>query len=880
MLSDRSVKVRVKGDLSDLNRALLGSAATAKAFTKELDTSTDRMQNMVQTSLALGPALIPLSAAAIPAVAGLTNQLAFAGVAAGVTALAFQGVGDALKATNDYAIEPSAANFDKMQRALDALGPAGRNFVNTLQELRPQLQELQDAAQAGLFPGAEDGLTDLMDLLPQAEQLVTTVATTIGDLIAEAGDNLNDPRWREFFTFLNSEARPTLLAMGRSAGNFAEGLANLWMAFAPLSNDFSSSFLELSRDFAKWTDGLDQTEGFQEFIDYIQTNGPEVWETLGSVGNGILQIVEAAAPVGADVLPVIKLLADTVATLADSDLGPVAIGLISITSAYSRLIALGRTANSSALSNLFGKSALGGGLSNIRGVTAASNELRAARAKLADNPGMQQLSVYKSNLEGVAGAEKSLAQATRDRNRQFRAAATGVAATAFVMSDLDDKMGLSNTAMFAMTGSLIGPWGTAVGAGVGLAKDFASANDSVTDAIAKANAVLGDSGSSYAQQISAIDMAIAKIDEYKKKADDGNILKGAGLDGAKNVVEGIFGKSDTEENAAARDRLVEQRKAATRAAQDQKFAEAGLSGAMAFASNATRDETLALLDNIKAKNEAADSAENAFGAETSYRQALKAAQEQAKNNKAGIDGSSDAALKNRDALDTLATSWNRVADAGDATSGDMRKARSNFIRVAESMGVSKAAARALAQELFHLPSPHPRVVLEGVAGAVEKLQHVKDRLLDLDGTTARTFVQIKESVGRADGGLMRPAGLIHGPGGPRDDLIDAKLSNREFVVNAAATNKYLPELYAMNALRFASGGYVQEGPRVQRFADGGPTVSVAAGSAAPGGLLAPGARFKLVGPNLLELVDNRVEARMQGEGRWGRGHNSQNRGRG
>ncbi|GAA3254519.1 hypothetical protein GCM10020258_12320 [Sphingomonas yabuuchiae] len=70
--------------------------------------------------------------------------------------------------------------------------------------------------------------------------------------------------------------------------------------------------------------------------------------------------------------------------------------------------------------------------------------------------------------------------------------------------------------------------------------------------------------------------------------------------------------------------------------------------------------------------------------------------------------------------------------------------------------------------------------------------------------------------GRADGGSL--GGLIQGPGTGRSDSILAllggkggavRLSNREFIVNAAATKEWLPELAAIN-----SG-------RLRKFADGG-----------------------------------------------------------
>lgn len=55
-------------------------------------------------------------------------------------------------------------------------------------------------------------------------------------------------------------------------------------------------------------------------------------------------------------------------------------------------------------------------------------------------------------------------------------------------------------------------------------------------------------------------------------------------------------------------------------------------------------------------------------------------------------------------------------------------------------------------------------------------------------------------------------GFISGPGGPKDDVIPAKLSNGEFVVNAEATRHFRPMLEDMN-----------EG-RIGRFNDGGPVI--------------------------------------------------------
>ena len=152
--------------------------------------------------------------------------------------------------------------------------------------------------------------------------IVSEIATTTGDLLAEAGDNLNDPRWRAFFRFLDAEARPTLLTLGRTAGNLAEGLANMWMAFDPLNDQFAGGLLEWTRDFAEATRDLDDNEGFQEFLEYVERVGPKAVETLGSLGATFGALVAAAAPIGEASLPIIQALAEVIEAIAESPAGP------------------------------------------------------------------------------------------------------------------------------------------------------------------------------------------------------------------------------------------------------------------------------------------------------------------------------------------------------------------------------------------------------------------------------------------------------------------------------------------------------------------------------------------------------------------------------
>ena len=122
-----------------------------------------------------------------------------------------------------------------------------------------------------------------------------------------------------------------------------------------------------------------------------------------------------------------------------------------------------------------------------------------------------------------------------------------------------------------------------------------------------------------------------------------------------------------------------------------------------------------------------------------------------------------------------------------------------------------------------------------------------DRLLDmaLDGLVSSMFSSLAGGgvglLGFRNGGIVAAAtgGLIRGPGTATSDSIPARLSDGDFVVNAAATRRNLDVLHAVNRgeiAAFADGGLV--GARLPVLAaandnlraanDNGPTVSISA----------------------------------------------------
>lgn len=151
----------------------------------------------------------------------------------------------------------------------------------------------------------------------------------------------------------------------------------------------------------------------------------------------------------------------------------------------------------------------------------------------------------------------------------------------------------------------------------------------------------------------------------------------------------------------------------------------------------------------------------------------------------------------------------------------------------ESAGGTPVRMDALARAFQGVLGVMPRIFADWVAsGGGREQARTSTRILRM---SARTTFQNPYRPGQPDGerdeavtdsGLadrtpIRRAsgGMVSGPGGPRDDAILARLSDGEYVVNAAATSRALPLLDAINAGWVPSPAYLAR--MLPGFAAGG-----------------------------------------------------------
>ena len=200
--------------------------------------------------------------------------------------------------------------------------------------------------------------------------------------------------------------------------------------------------------------------------------------------------------------------------------------------------------------------------------------------------------------------------------------------------------------------------------------------------------------------------------------------------------------------------------------------------------------------------------------------------EKGRNNQTALDGIATSALKAAESNLGLAEQNGKLGTATKTVTGDINTARQAFIDQAVAMGMPKKAAEALATQsgltagrvkeitdkLIDLgkQAPSPTVGVNGVPAALAKIASVEQYLSRLHDKTI-TIHEVRTTIDRQNSGRGVPkaaGGYVRGAGTTTSDSINARLSDKEYVVKAKAVDYYgVRTMDAINSMRFAAGGY-------------------------------------------------------------------------
>ncbi|WP_416045957.1 hypothetical protein [Priestia megaterium] len=313
---------------------------TIIAQTKQMQRTSNLLAGGV---VGLGSTMTATSAVGVAAIGALGASFA----AAGAGALAYGVVAtSALTKVFD-----SADEVDKIQKKIDQADTV-KERIKAQQELAALYKDMSTEQKGALtnlqefksfwggfvkdfekpiFKAFAEGLTAAQTVLTKLKPTISSVADTVVRLMQGFNGALGSSGAVQFFDWLETNASRSLTNFTTVAGNTIAGIGSLLQAFTPLGISMENSLVRLTQRFREWAASLSGTQGFKDFVAYVQENGPKLWDSLKNIGNTIANIATALAPFGSIVLTVVDNLTSFAEKITSSKEALIGIGAAIVT---------------------------------------------------------------------------------------------------------------------------------------------------------------------------------------------------------------------------------------------------------------------------------------------------------------------------------------------------------------------------------------------------------------------------------------------------------------------------------------------------------------------------------------------------------------------
>lgn len=276
-----------------LNQSLTDYSEKMDALATKIRTfGTIFAQQVKGLMIASIQALIPVIAGLVPAIMAVLNAVGVlgGGVLGLVGAFSVAGLGvvgfgamaiSALKMVEDgtLAVTKEVQNF---RDASDQLKTTWRDIVKENQA------SIFNAMSAGIR-GVTSAMSQLKPFLSEVSMLVEANARKFEDWVKHSETA------KKAFEALNSIGGAIFGDLLNAAGRFGDGLVNIFTQLMPLFKFVSQGLQNMSIAFQNWANSVSGQNAIKAFIDYTTTNLPKIGQIFGNVFAGIGNLMIAFA---------------------------------------------------------------------------------------------------------------------------------------------------------------------------------------------------------------------------------------------------------------------------------------------------------------------------------------------------------------------------------------------------------------------------------------------------------------------------------------------------------------------------------------------------------------------------------------------------------
>jgi Transglycosylase SLT domain len=214
---------------------------------------------------------------------------------------AVRAVADAQASARDSAAG-AAQSAGQLNKAMDALTPPARRFVQQLVDLKPKLDDLKATAASGLFPGVVDGLNAAKGAFAPVRQVVGDTAQALGGLADKAGQLIGSPAFAKDIATVGDRNAKIMGTLGDAALHIGDALRNIIVAAGPLTSWLADLADHWARVIDQQTGAARQSGQLTGFFEKTRAVVSRLVDILGNVASGLLGIAKVGAGFGDGIL--------------------------------------------------------------------------------------------------------------------------------------------------------------------------------------------------------------------------------------------------------------------------------------------------------------------------------------------------------------------------------------------------------------------------------------------------------------------------------------------------------------------------------------------------------------------------------------------------
>ncbi|MCY8805776.1 tail tape measure protein [Bacillus spizizenii] len=192
--------------------------------------------------------------------------------------------------------------MEKIKAIQQSLGKEEKKALDTLEDFKANWQSIAQSVQKPILKTFTSSLTTFKGVLNSLRPMFKSVANGGVTLAKSMNAAFKDTDMRRFIDYMNKNAGQAFVTFGKIAGNVLRTVMNLIVAFGPLGNDMSASLEKATASWVKWSANLGSSEKFQTFIEYVKTNGPKLLQIIGNLSGGLTKLFTGFAPMSQDMM--------------------------------------------------------------------------------------------------------------------------------------------------------------------------------------------------------------------------------------------------------------------------------------------------------------------------------------------------------------------------------------------------------------------------------------------------------------------------------------------------------------------------------------------------------------------------------------------------